>query len=89
MVFIGDSSSSRRPSQAVLAKLYGFSAAEGQLAGALLAGDCIQDYARRTGVSINTARSQLKSIFAKTGHARQSALIRDLANNPVLRMMQS
>lgn len=89
MVFIGDSNSSRRPPQAVLAKLYGFSAAEGQLAGALLAGHCIQDYARHTGVSINTARSQLKSIFAKTGHARQSALIRDLANNPVLRMMQS
>ncbi|GAB2174764.1 helix-turn-helix transcriptional regulator [Dongia sp. agr-C8] len=89
MIFIGDTESRRRPPQAVLAKLYGFSAAEGQLASALLAGDCIQDYARHTGVSINTARSQLKSIFAKTGHARQSALIRDLANNPVLRMMQS
>lgn len=89
MVFIGDPSSSRRPPQIVLSKLYGFSAAEAQLAGALLAGDCIQDYARHAGVSINTARSQLKSIFAKTGHARQSALIRDLANNPVLRMVQS
>jgi len=89
MIFIGDAQTRRRPPQAVLAKLYGFSAAEGQLACALLAGDCIQDYARHMGVSINTVRSQLKSIFAKTGHARQAALIRDLANNPVLRMMQS
>jgi DNA-binding CsgD family transcriptional regulator len=89
MIFIGDAQTRWRPPQVVLSKLYGFSAAEGQLACALLAGDCIQDYAQQTGVSINTVRSQLKSIFAKTGHARQSALIRDLANNPVLRMMQS
>lgn len=89
MVFVGDPSTNRRLPQTVLGKLYGFSAAESHLAGALLAGNSLQDYARYSGVSINTARSQLKSIFAKTGHTRQSGLIRDLANNPVLRMMQT
>jgi DNA-binding CsgD family transcriptional regulator len=89
MIFIGDSESNRRLPRAVLAKLYGFSATEAQLAAALLSGETIQIYAERVGVSANTARSQLKSIFAKTGHTRQSALIRDLTSNPVLRMLQS
>jgi len=88
MIFIGDSDSKRRLPRAVLAQLYGFSAAETQLACALMTGETLQWYAQCTGVSANTARSQLKSIFAKTGHTRQSALIRDLASNPVLRMLQ-
>ncbi len=53
------------------------------LACGLLSGETIQAYTTRVGVSANTARSQLKSIFAKTGHSRQSALIRDLTSNPV------
>jgi DNA-binding CsgD family transcriptional regulator/PAS domain-containing protein len=89
MIFLGDSEANRRLPQAVLTKLYGFSATEGHLACALLAGQTIQGYAARAGVTANTARSQLKSMFAKTGHSRQAALIRDLASNPVLRMMQS
>jgi DNA-binding CsgD family transcriptional regulator len=89
MIFLGDSEANKRLPQTVLSKLYGFSATEGQLACALLAGQTVQDYAKRAGVSSNTARTQLKSIFAKTGYTRQSALIRDLASNPVLRMMQS
>lgn len=89
MIFIGDSQSERRMPRTVLAKLYGFSATEAQLACGLLSGETIQAYTTRVGVSANTARSQLKSIFAKTGHSRQSALIRDLTSNPVLRMLQS
>jgi DNA-binding CsgD family transcriptional regulator len=89
MIFLGDSEANRRLPQTVLSKLYGFSTTEGHLACALLAGQTIQGYAERAGVTANTARSQLKSMFAKTGHTRQSALIRDLASNPVLRMMQS
>ncbi len=36
-------------------------------------------------ISINTARTQSKQIFAKTGHGRQADLIREVLANPALR----
>ena len=41
-------------------------------------------YAARKGLSQNTVRFHLKAVFAKTGAARQSDLIRLIADNPLL-----
>jgi DNA-binding CsgD family transcriptional regulator len=47
-----------------------------RLCRALADGLSLQEYAGKHQVSIQTARSQLKSIFAKTGTHRQSRLLR-------------
>jgi DNA-binding CsgD family transcriptional regulator len=44
----------------------------------MLAGDGRAAAANRCGVSINTARTQLTSIFEKVGGTRQAELIRAL-----------
>jgi DNA-binding CsgD family transcriptional regulator len=53
---------------------------------ALVAGARLQDYAEQTGIALQTARTQLKHVFAKTNHHRQAALVRDVLRNPLLRM---
>jgi DNA-binding CsgD family transcriptional regulator len=55
----------RRPSKYSKA-LYGLTEAEARLTSGLLRGERLEDYAARTGISMNTARTHLKSVFAKT-----------------------
>jgi len=86
MVFIGDPDEQRQPSRAALAQFYSLTPAEARLTEALLEGERIQDYSERVGISIHTAKAQLKQVFAKTGHNRQSDLIRDALMNPILKM---
>ena len=54
--------------------LYGLSRAEAEVALALAAGRTLTDIAEERGVAIGTLRSQLKSIFGKTGVRRQAEL---------------
>lgn len=57
-----------------LKRLHGLTDAECRLALALADGASIEDAAAQGGVSHHTVRAQLRSIFAKTGVNRQSAL---------------
>lgn len=57
---------------------FGFTAAEARLAGALLAGQPLAGASRALGVSVMTARSHLRSMFAKTRTHRQADLLRVL-----------
>jgi DNA-binding CsgD family transcriptional regulator len=59
-----------------LAKLFGLTPAEASLVGALVTGRTLEQYAHHRGVSVGTARGQLKQVLAKTGAARQSELVR-------------
>jgi DNA-binding CsgD family transcriptional regulator/PAS domain-containing protein len=59
--------------------------AEARLAKALAEGNTISRFAENAGVSMNTARSHLKRIFAKTGVSRQSDLVRLVAAVPLPR----
>jgi DNA-binding CsgD family transcriptional regulator len=54
---------------------FGLSRAESELLREMLAGRAVAQAAARLGRSYNTARSQLQSIFAKTGTHRQAQLI--------------
>ena len=89
MILIGTSAGQPVRLPDALARLYGLTDAEARLAGALLGGERLQDYAERIGVSINTARTQLKSILAKAGCNRQSDFIRQVLSDPVLRMISN
>ncbi|HWV12609.1 MAG TPA: helix-turn-helix transcriptional regulator [Sphingobium sp.] len=64
-----------------LARLFGLSAAEALLASKLAKGASLEEAATVLGISRNTVRSQLQSIFLKTGINRQSDLIRALLNS--------
>lgn len=71
-----------------LGRLWGLTPAEARLAEALVAGERLQDYAERTGLSLHTVRTQLKAVFGKSGHSRQSDLIREVLGNPILKLAQ-
>ena len=63
-------------------KLFGLTQAEASLAVALCSGMTLDEFAEERGVSPSTARTQLKSAFAKTGTKRQSELVSLLLASP-------
>lgn len=66
--------------------LFGLSPAEARLAQALAEGCELTQYAQNANVAINTARTQLRHIFDKTGCRRQTDLLRVLHAIPALRI---
>lgn len=68
-----------------LMELFGLSAAEARLARALCQGNSLEEYANDQGLKLPTVRTQLRSVFAKTGTERQAALVRLIAGIPVIR----
>jgi DNA-binding CsgD family transcriptional regulator len=63
----------------LLAGTFGLSPAEAKLAAIVASGMDLQMAAQELGVARDTARNQLKAIFAKTGAHRQSELVELLA----------
>lgn len=76
IVFINDPLSFPRPSQDVMRMLYGLTAAECRVALLLSEGQAPKEIANVIGVTANTVRSQIKSIFCKMGVKRQGDAIR-------------
>lgn len=71
---------------ALLRALYSLSRREADLASAIANGATPQQYARDCGLEISTVRSQLKSVFVKTGTHRQTELVRLLSVLPRVRL---
>jgi DNA-binding CsgD family transcriptional regulator len=69
-------------------QLFGLTEAEAELAVALCSGKTLDDTAVARGTSINTIRSQLKSIFGKTGTKRQADLVSLLLASPAYFLAQ-
>jgi pimeloyl-ACP methyl ester carboxylesterase/DNA-binding CsgD family transcriptional regulator len=67
------------------APILGLTPAEWRLALELREGVAVSDAALALGISVNTARTQVKSIFSKLGISRQSELVRRLEGYEVLR----
>ncbi len=86
LLIFGDPDTSPSTSTQALIELYGLTPAEARLMAALVDGERLEDYADRHQISINTARTQSKQVFAKTGHGRQADLIREVLANPALRI---
>lgn len=76
ILFIGDSKASRSPSEERLRVVYGLTQAEAKLTSVIVGGDGIASAAQILGVSPNTAKYHLKSIFDKVGVTSQAKLVR-------------
>jgi DNA-binding CsgD family transcriptional regulator len=74
------------PSEELLSALFGLSRAEARLALGMLAGRSAAECARLAGVGLATIRTQLHSIFTKTGVRRQAQLVALLSKVPVLQL---
>ena len=61
-----------------LKPLYRLTTAEANLAVQLMAGCTEEEAAQRLNVTRNTARCQIRAVFAKTGVTRQTELLRVL-----------
>jgi len=81
-IFLTDPESQPRTDQEVLRHLYDLTNAEARLAALLARGESLQAAAEQIGVSTETVRNQLKSIFAKTDTRRQGQLIHLLVAGP-------
>ncbi len=68
--------------RAALSQLYGLTQAEARLTASLMSGSTLDEAAAEFKISIETARSQLKRVFLKTGTSRQADLIRVLFLSP-------
>jgi len=81
VAFISDPLQTQRPAEALLRVFYRLTPAECRVALLLSDGQAPREIAGKLGVTDNTVRSQIKSIFSKTGVRRQSELIRLLLNS--------
>jgi DNA-binding CsgD family transcriptional regulator len=75
-LWIADPESGSISATEVLESLYQLTAAEAELVRLLSQGFSLDEAARERGVTINTARSQLKQVFSKTDTRRQGELMR-------------
>lgn len=69
---------------AEFAKLHDLSGSEGQLLRVFLSCTDLRQAAEEMGVTYETARKYLKSIFAKSGYATQAKLVRALLLHPLI-----
>jgi DNA-binding CsgD family transcriptional regulator len=83
-VVLVDLASQVAPAEAILRSVFGLTPAETKLAKRIQQGESLESAADAIGISYDTARNQLKSVFAKTETKRQGefiALANRLANN--------
>jgi len=77
------SNQSRALSADALMRLYGLTPAEARLAQQLVLGCSLDEACQAQSVSINTAKTHLKRIFAKVGVRRQSELVQAVYASPL------
>lgn len=82
LLFVFDPEASPHVRAELVQRLFGLSEAEAQLAVAICSGLTPEAASVERGTSLNTVRSQLKSIFAKTGTSRQADLVSVLLSSP-------
>jgi DNA-binding CsgD family transcriptional regulator len=75
MVFVKALNMPRPSASQELQQALGLTGAECKLAGLLMQGLSLEHAAARLGVSKNTVRSQLRSLFDRTGARRQAELV--------------
>lgn len=76
VIFISDPEQEESASQHLLGELFELTPAEANLAIKLARGLSLAQLSEEQNISQHTARAQLKSVFAKTGVARQAELVR-------------
>lgn len=79
MLILTEVRASAGPDAALIQGLFDLTPAEARVAQAIASGHSLAEIAKNHGVATETVRTQLKSIFAKTGASRQVDLVRLLA----------
>jgi DNA-binding CsgD family transcriptional regulator len=67
----------------IIAQVFALSPTEARVAAALCNGHSLNEYAAAHGVSIGTARFQLKQVLAKTHASRQADLVRRIYSSVI------
>jgi DNA-binding CsgD family transcriptional regulator len=80
IVHIHDPTYKLQPTLEQLKNYFGLTSAQAKIAVRLYSNDSIADASKYLGISINTARSHLRSILAKTGAKTQAELLSLLAS---------
>lgn len=80
-IFVSDPHQSRQAPSDILIELFGFTPAESKLALRLVNGLTLDEASEELGISRNTAKSHLSSVFSKTGVARQTQLLQLILNS--------
>ena len=75
LIRISDPDARQAPHEQLLSDTFGLTAAEARLAVRMTSGEALAAAAQALRISKETARSQLKAIFGKTGVQRQSELL--------------
>lgn len=75
-LFVSDPERGRLSGSKMLEELYSLTPSEADLLQLLSMGMSLEEAAESRGVSMNTARSHVKHMFAKTGVSRQGELVR-------------
>ncbi len=88
-VFLSDPNLKQPISTDSLASVYGLSPSEAQVSISLTNGHSIEEIASLSSHSVHTIRSQLKSVFRKTGVSRQSELIKLLLTGALAQRRRS
>jgi len=83
-IFITDADQHRKMPEKALQQMFGLTSAEARLAALFATGKRLSEVAGQLGVTEGTARSQLKSIFRKTGTHHQAELIQLLLSSPAI-----
>lgn len=81
-IFFSDPESSLPLSPDAISSAYDLTPAEARVAVAIANGLSLEELAEQGGISVNTARSQLRSIFRKTDTSRQAELVKLLLTGP-------
>lgn len=68
----------------LLGLLYGLTASERRLAARLASGESLARTAATLGIALETARTHLRNVFAKTGTRRQADLLRLILTGPAV-----
>ena len=75
-IFVSDPDLRESASQQILGELFGLTPAEANLAILLARGLSLSEASATQHISLHTSRSQLNSVFSKTGVSRQAELVR-------------
>lgn len=76
LLFISDPDAKPADRSELMRTIFRLTGAEAKLMQAVCAGETLKEFASSNGISYETARSQLRRIFEKTGAKRQAELVR-------------
>lgn len=88
LLFAFDQESTPQLKAGLVQRLFGLTEAEAQLAVAICDGKTLDELSVERGTTLNTVRSQLKSVFGKTGANRQADLVSLILASPAYLLSQ-